>query len=607
MATKIPEEVIDQIRSSFNIVDFIGQYVHLRKSGRSYMGLCPFHSEKSPSFSVLEDKQIFHCFGCGEGGNLISFVMKIEGLTFPEAMQFLAEKSGIILPNQEEAHPSTIEESSEKQTIFKAYSLAVKLFQHILFQTDYGVPAMEYMKRRGISLETAEVFELGFAPESWDFVTQFYEKRGFSLALVHKAGILAQRDFDRKYFDLFRNRLIFPIADSQGRTVAFGGRILNDTQPKYLNSPEHPFFNKSRILFNLHRAKSDIRRKRQVVLFEGYMDVIAAWEAGVRNGVASLGTSFTEEQAKIIKRNADQVVICYDSDAPGIEAAMKAAHILETAECQVRIVRLEDGLDPDEYIKKYGKEKFTAALNQSLTITAFKMEYLRRRHDVSDEQQRLVFIHEMLKQISSLRSAVERDHYLRLLAEEFHYSLEALKEELRKLFYQQKKAEKGDKLPRKWNNSIDNGRHVPHKTLLPAHYNAEKKLIVLMMHNADWAEEIKDKIGGNFNVDEFAALAAYLYHYYAIGNVADPSKFISELDDEKLIQKASELAMEEVPDDLTSRALADYIQQVLNYPILVEIEKLKSEQKKLEKQGDSLEAAKIGIEILQLRKLMKKS
>lgn len=602
--TKFPEEFVDQLRDSMNIVDFIGQYVQLRKSGRSFMGLCPFHSEKTPSFSVLEEKQIFHCFGCGEGGNLFSFVMKVEGLSFPEAVYFLADRAGLIIPQENMEVDAETEQQKTKRTMYEAYELLTKLYHHLLFQTDYGEKAREYLKERGINQEVAEQFQVGYAPDSWDFVTQFLYKRKYDLTIMQRAGILGKREYDQKPFDLFRDRLIFPITDTQGKPIAFGGRIIGEGQPKYLNSSEHPLFNKSNTLFNFHRARKEIRKKRQAILFEGYMDVISAWQAGIHNGVASLGTSFTETQATILKRNTDQVLICYDSDRAGIEAAMKAAEILVEANCQVKIVSLGEGLDPDDFIRRYGSASFQHKLDDALSITSFKMDYLRKHFDISDENQRMKFIHSILEQISLLSNAVERDHYLRVLAEEFNYSLDALKQEQRKIYFQQKKADNRDKVARKWNNSINNGTHMPVKSLLPAHYNAEKKLIILMLHNENWAEEILHKVGGNFNVDEFAALAAHLYSFYAVGNVSNPSKFISGLEDKKLIQLASQLALEE-SDEITSKEMSDYIHQVLTYPIWLQIEELKDEQKRLEKLGDSLKAAQIGIQILQLRKSLK--
>jgi DNA primase len=606
MATRIPEELIDQVRNSFNIVDVIGQYVHLKKSGRSYMGLCPFHSEKTPSFSVLEDKQIFHCFGCGAGGNLVSFVMRVEALDFLESIRLLADRAGILLPDQQEEERGPDQKvRSEKQIILQAYELVAKLYTHMLFHQEFGREAMEYVAKRQIQKEAMETFQLGFAPDDWRFITHFLEKRGFDLSLMNKAGLLAKRESNHNFFDLFRNRLIFPIADTQGRIVAFGGRILGEGHPKYLNSPEHPLFNKSKVLFNLYQARTEIRQKQVAVLFEGYMDVLSAWQAGVKNGVASLGTSLTEHQAKIIRRYAEEVIVCYDSDRAGIEAAMKASQLLGDAGCRVRIADLGEGLDPDEFIKKYGSQLFNLKLEEAISITSFKMAAFRKRFDLSNEHERMEYITKILRQISTLESAVEREHYLRTLAEEFNYSLDSLKQEQRRIYYQQKKEEKRDKLPNKWNNNINNARNVVVKTLLPAHYNAEKRLITIMLHCKDYVVEIMEKIGGNFNIDEFAALAAHLYHYYTLGNEADPSKFIAGLTDEKLVEKATELAMEEISEVPSSRELSDYIQQVLNFPIQQEIENLKHEQKRLEKEGEVVEAARIGNKILQLRKTIK--
>jgi DNA primase len=606
MVTMIPEEIIDQVRNSLQIVDVIGQYVQLRKSGRSFMGLCPFHSEKTPSFSVVEEKQIFHCFGCGAGGNVIGFTMRIEGLSFPEAVQYLADKAGIEMPHSQSQDPEKQQEANQpRQTMYQAYDLVAKLYHHVLHETNYGLEPREYITSREIQQVTAQEFQLGFAPDSWDFITAFLQKRGFDTELMQQSGILAKREYDSKPYDLFRNRLMIPISDAQGRVVAFGGRLLGEGQPKYLNSPESPLFNKSNILYNLHRARQEMRKKKQAVLFEGYMDVITAWQAGVTNGIASLGTSLTENQAKIIRRNTESVLICYDSDRAGIEAAMKASGVLISAGCNVRIAHLEDGLDPDDFIKKYGAEQFQDKLEQSLSITSFKMEYLKRQYDVTDENQRMQFISRILEQIASLPNAVERDHYLRVLAEDYNYSLEALKQEQRKALYRQKKANGRDKLSRKWNNSIDNSRYMPVKSLMPAHHNAERKLIALMLLDRKWADEIASKVGGNFNVDEYAALAAHLYNYYAMGNQADPGKFISGIDDEKLIEKATELAVEEMNVDITSRELSDYINQIVNYPIWKEIEALKEQQKQMEKQGKVIEAAQLGVQMLRLRKSLK--
>ncbi|GAB7386334.1 DNA primase [Bacillaceae bacterium] len=612
MARPIPEELIDQVRNHFDILDVVAEYVQLKKSGRYYFGLCPFHSEKTPSFSVSPDKQIFHCFGCGAGGDVISFIRKIEGLEFLEAVKFLADKAGIPWPLDEEKSAGSAE-AEEKNLMLRAHELVAKLYQHILWKTEYGRIGLEYYQKRGFSPATIKEFSLGYAPDAWDLAANFLRRRRFPPELMVKAGLLVHKETgdgkEDRFFDRFRGRAIFPIWDSQGRVVAFGGRVLGDGQPKYLNSPETPLFNKSFHLYNLHRARPEIRKKQQAVLMEGYVDVITAWQAGIRNAVATLGTALTERQARILRRNAEQVVICYDSDAAGQEAAVKAGDLLAAAGCSVKVALMPKGLDPDEYIRRYGGEHFAKnILLQAVTLTAFKLQHLRISYELQDEADRMRYIQAALTVISRLRNAVERDHYLRRLAEEFHLSLDALKEEQRHIFRKLKKKEaKRDNLENKWNNSINNGKRLVANPVHPAYYNAERYLVALMMRNREIAEQIREKIGGAFNVDEFAALSAYLYAYYAEGNAPDPGKFMQRLRDDRLIETASELAVAEINENVTEKEIADYIKKVLNYPKWLEIERLKEEMKRQERIENHMEAARLGMEIFRLQKELKEA
>lgn len=268
---KIPEEVIDKVRSHFDIVDVVGRYVHLKKSGRNHTGLCPFHSEKTPSFSVNQDKQMFYCFGCGTGGNAITFIMQIENVSFVEAVKKLAEEAHIMLPMT--SSTDTPQNHTEKEQMIRAHDLAAKWFHHVLLQTSHGAKALAYLKQRGFSDESIQTFQIGYAPSTWDGLTQFLQKRGFSLPLMEQAGLLSQRSDGKSFLDRFRDRVMFPIFDSQGRVIAFGGRVIDpQSQPKYLNSPETLLFNKSRNLYNLHLARGSIKKKQQVILFEGYVD-----------------------------------------------------------------------------------------------------------------------------------------------------------------------------------------------------------------------------------------------------------------------------------------------------------------------------------------------
>ncbi|WP_047154959.1 DNA primase [Aneurinibacillus tyrosinisolvens] len=606
MAGRIPEEVIERVRTHNDIVDVIGQYVHLKKTGRNYFGLCPFHSEKSPSFAVHPDKQLFRCYGCGESGNVLSFVMKVEGLEFPEAVRSLAEKAGIEMP-QEEITPENQQALKKKESMLAAHEFVARLYHHVLLNTDQGTEARNYLLNREMQLATIEEFDLGFSLDSWDFVVQFLEKRGFALPLMEEAGLLSRKDRNSRPFDRFRGRVMFPIHDAQGRVVAFGARVLGDGQPKYMNSPETPLFNKSNLLFNLHRARSHIRKLQEAVLFEGYVDVISAWQAGVYNGIASLGTSLTEQQARIIRRNAETVILCYDSDNAGIEAAFKGAELLVAAGCLVKVAQMPQGMDPDDYIRQYGADRFKQdiLLNAS-SLTAYRLHVICSRYNMQDETQRMKYINEALGEISRLVSAIERDHYLRQLAEEFHLSLDALKQEQYKVFKKQKKAENRDNLTERWNNSIDNSRYVASRPLLPAYLNAEKYLLALMMQSAEITEQVRERVGADFVVEDHVAIAAHLYRYYAEGYQADIARFVSFLQDKRLIEKASDLAMIDIDAQSASkRQLEDYVRQVLTYPKRLQIEELKQEKNKQEKAGNALEAARIGMEIVRLQTSLK--
>ncbi|WP_139490488.1 DNA primase [Brevibacillus dissolubilis] len=615
MASPTSTEVVNQVRAAVDIVDIVGEYVQLRKSGRALVGLCPFHSEKTPSFNVNADRQFFHCFGCGAGGDVFSFVMQIEQLTFPETLTKLADRAGIALPSFSRDEEDTPERRGKK-LMYEGHNFVAKLYHHVLTNTPYGAQAMQYLEKRGITRQSIDEFQIGFAPDSWDFTKSFLEKRGYPLQLMVEAGILAQSENGRIY-DRFRGRVIFPIHDSQGDVIGFGGRSLDGSNPKYLNSPESPLFNKSRTIFNLHRARQVIRKRNQAILFEGYADVIAAWQAGFHQGIATLGTAFTEMHAQIIRRNAEQVVLCYDGDFAGQEATAKAIEILQKAGCTVRIAPLPQGIDPDDYIRQHGAEKFSQqVLLQAMPITAFRLQHLRGKIAIRDEQDTARYVDEALKVISTLPNAIERDMYLRELADEFDLSLDALKIEQRKVYKQQKSQEQRDKVTPVRNNSINNGMFAGTKQLAPAHLNAERMLLYYMMRSRDVAERVQIGCNASFIVDDHEVLAAHLYAYYAEGNPEDAGTFIHYLEDEKCKQLASGLAMMEYKEDVSDKEIEDYIRQVNNYPTRMELERLREDQRNLNLQAQHTDdesermqlliaAAQVGMKIHELENALK--
>lgn len=605
MGNRIPEETIEEIRNKVDIVDVISEYIQLKKQGRNYFGLCPFHGEKSPSFSVSADKQIYHCFGCGAGGNVFSFLMNIENYSFMEAAATLAEKVHINLPVQNEVSPFS-EKSPDYAEMFRAHDLLQKLYHHFLVNTKEGTVATEYLQQRGFTEEVINRFKIGYAPNNWDAASRFLEKRGFNLHEMAKAGLIVRKDSDGTYFDRFRDRIMFPIWDNQGRTIAFGGRILYEGEPKYLNSPETKIFNKSKTLYGLHLARPEIRKKQQVILFEGYIDVIAAHRAGVENGVASLGTSLTDEQANIIRRNAENVTICYDSDNAGINAAYRATSILTNAGCTVRVAKMPEGYDPDDYIRTYGYESFqNNVIGTSLTLMAFKLEFLRRGKNLQDEGELVAYIEEVLKEISLLPKAVERDRYLRTLSEEFSISLDALKSEQSQIYRRLRKNKDISSFNRNNNNNYSKPI-VTKKKLLPAYYNAERMLLAHMLRSEEITIKVKEQIGCSFNIDVHNAIALFVYGYFEEGNTApDVGAILQRIKDEQLRRIVSELAMLNININISDEELTDYIKQVLNYPKWLKIKDIETEKLEALKQQDIITAAQLAKKIIEMKKNLK--
>ncbi len=602
MQVRIPEEKINEIRQAVDIVDLISDYVQLKKQGRNYMGLCPFHGENTPSFSVSPDKQIYHCFGCGAGGNVFSFIMELDSLSFPEAAIKLAEKANVeldISPTQATSTETSF--SKELKQMIEAHELIRKFYHHLLVNTKDGQHALEYLLNRGFTKESIEKFQIGYSLNSWEFVYKFLTKRNFEPAILEKSGLIIKRENDGTYFDRFRDRIMFPIFDQKGNTIAFSGRSLGSDEPKYLNSPETAIFNKSKILYNFHLARPTIRKLQQVILFEGFADCIAADRAGVENGVATMGTSLTNDHVALIRRNSESVTICYDSDKAGIGAAYRAANMLVEAGSQVRVAMMPDGLDPDDYIKKYGEAKFNKEIiGSSMTFMSFKLLYFRRGKDLQNEGDRLQYIEEVLREISQLDKAVERDHYLRQISNEFSLSLDALKEQQKQLYFNNKRNNQGQSFSEQKQIFIPNRQIEP---LKPAFHNAERRLIYHMMRDPNIAYKVQDKLlGHSFNIDEHQAIITYLYGYYEKGMEPNPSQFMNYLTDDKLRRTIAHIEMMSVNEELSEQELNDYINQVLKHQKMLKIKEKEKERQQLETESDFSGAARIAMEIIQLRK-----
>lgn len=598
---RIEDEKINQIREAVDIVDLIGEYVQLKKQGRNYFGLCPFHGENSPSFSVSTEKQIFHCFGCGAGGNIFTFLMDIEGYSFVESAKVLAEKGNVPLDVEINKDSKRSNMPAGSQQMVEAHDLLRKFYHHLLVNTKEGQDALEYLLKRGFTEKTIEKFQIGYSLDSWDFVSKFLLKRGFPAEYMEQAGLIIYREKDESYFDRFRNRVMFPIMDHQGNTIAFSGRAMGDDEPKYLNSPETPIFNKSKTLYNFHHARPHIRKKEQAVIFEGFADCISAVGAGVENAVATMGTALTDQHIQLLKRNTDQILICYDSDSAGLNAANRAVNMLQDHEFSVKVALMPDNLDPDDYIKEFGEKSFVSeVIGASLTYMAFKMHYLRRGKNVNNEGDRIQYIEEVLKEISRLPNAVERDHYLRQLSSEFSLSLDALEQQQRQVFFTERK--KGT-LPQPAAQK-KMALQYEHK-LKPAHHNAETKLIAHMLKSREMTFKIQQLLGQTvFHVDEHQAIITYLYAFYEDGHEPDTSFFLTYLPDPNLRRIVSEIEMMSVNEEVTDKELTDCINQVLKYEKLLKIKEKQVEEKDAVRRSDYVTAAQIAMEIIKLRKML---
>ena len=604
---RIPESVIAAVLRSHDIVETVGKYVHLTKHGKYMKGLCPFHSEKTPSFTVTPEKQIFHCYGCGKGGDVIRFVAEIEGYSFPEAVKTMAEQAGIPVSwSAPSAGPSPVDSARDK--LREAHELAAKFYHYLLLNTAQGREAMAYLRSRGIGEKLIDRFVIGYAPKGWDTLAKFLESRKFDLGLMEKGGLLAAKQDGSGFVDRFRGRIMFPIWSRDGKVIAFGGRILGDGQPKYLNSPETPLFAKSRLLYNFHQARPAIRKSGTVVLFEGYMDVIKAWSAGVANGVATMGTALTPEHAAALRPHADEAIICYDGDAAGQNAVLKTVPLLERAGLRVSVAMLPGGLDPDEFIDKYGPEAFVReTLEHPVSVTKFKLIYLRKNHILLEEEGRKNYVLEAVRTVAELDSMTEREVYLKELSREFDISLDALKQDCNRFRMQlQKKRPAGDNPDNSWNNGRnDRTRPAAAPTLMPAYHQAERRLLYVMMHDASVAQTVHDRVGDGFIAEEHAALAAYIYAYYAQDNEPDVSRFIATLQDDRLQRAASSILMMDGDFPFDEQLLEDYVKEILKVPKLREIERKKEEMVRAERAGDVMLAAQIASEIIALERQLK--
>lgn len=418
------DDIIEEVINSNDIVDVISQYVTLKRSGRNFLGLCPFHKEKTPSFSVSPDKQIFHCFGCGVGGNALHFISKIENINFRESLEVLADKAGINLPTIDTGEDSKRQEL--KQKIYQINELVAELYHKTLYQP-IAKPAQEYVKKRKLDNKTLINFKIGYAP-SQNILYKFLREKGFNEEEILASTLV--KKYNNTFIDSFRNRLMFPISDVRNRVIAFGGRVLDSSLPKYINSPDTIVYNKGRNLYGLNVAKNS--RTDKIIIVEGYMDAVSLHQRGIQNVVASLGTALTENQGRLLRKYSEKVIISYDSDGAGQAATMRGLEILKNIGCDVRILQMEGAKDPDEYVIKYGNGRFNLLVENAISLVEFKVKVLKNGLNLENVNDKIKFLKETARILQKIDSKIEQEIYIDKISREYSISKEAIYAEINK-------------------------------------------------------------------------------------------------------------------------------------------------------------------------------
>jgi len=490
-----PEDVVEEVRMKNDIVDVISGYVKLTKKGSNYFGLCPFHNEKSPSFSVAPAKQMYYCFGCGAGGNVITFVMEYENYSFSEALQMLADRAGVTLPKEEYSKEAKAQ-ADMRATLLEINKLAANYFYYQLGQPQ-GKIGYDYLRRRELSDETIRRFGLGFANKTSDDLYQYLKKKGYNDAILKETGLVTIEE--RGTHDKFWNRVMFPIMDINNRVIGFGGRVMGDGTPKYLNSPETKLFDKSRNLYGLNYARTS--REKYILICEGYMDVIAMHQAGFTNAVASLGTAFTTQHAALLKRYTTQVILTYDSDGAGTKAALRAIPILKEVGMSIKVLNMEPYKDPDEFMKNLGADAFRERIAQAKNSFMFEIDVIKKNYDMGDPEQKTAFYNEVAKKLLEFQDALERDNYLEAVSREHFINYQDLKQLVNRLGSRLdmtvKRPEREEAPERKKKEKDDGSRR------------SQRLLLTWLIENP----ELFDKIQGIVSADDFRE---DLYHQVAV-------------------------------------------------------------------------------------------
>lgn len=548
------DDTIEEIRLKNDIVDVISGYVKLQRKGSSYFGLCPFHNEKSPSFSVSPGKQMYYCFGCGAGGNVFTFVMEYENYSFPEAVKFLADRVGVDLPEQE-YNEEMKKQQDLKSRILDLNKMAANYFYFQLRQEN-GRLAMEYLKGRELSDETIKGFGLGYANKYSDDLYLYLKKKGISDELLSQSGLM---NVDEKHgmYDKFWNRVIFPIMDVNGRVIGFGGRVMGDGKPKYLNSPETKVFDKSRNLYGLNIARTS--RKKNLLVCEGYMDVISLHQAGFINAVASLGTALTTQHASLLKRYTEEVVLTYDSDEAGMKAALRAIPILKAAGLSAKVLDMKPYKDPDEFIKALGAEEFQDRIDHAVNSFFFEIDVLQKSYHMDDPESKTEFYNQVAKRLLEFEQELERENYIEAVAARYHVGFENLRKLVNRMAMKSISAPEVKQRPKNRSTEKEDGM-----------LKSQKLLLTWLIENPGLFAQIKPYVGpDDFTTELYHTVAAMLFEQYASGAL-NPAKIINHFTDPEQQRETAALFNTSIrveTKEEMNKALKETIARVMNNSI----------------------------------------
>ncbi|SFI15259.1 DNA primase [Tindallia magadiensis] len=499
MKGRIPEELVDDIIQHNDIVDVINEYVPLKSAGSNYRALCPFHNEKTPSFMVSREKQLYKCFGCGQGGGVVQFIMEKENLDFVEAVHHLARRVGIHIPekNITQEEKQRLEKSRKMTEINRE---AASFFYHSL--TSRANKGFEYLKSRGWKKKTIQRFGIGFAPDQWDALLKHLTSKGYEAQLAHQAGLVTKGKTKNTYYDRFRKRLMFPIFNSRGDIVGFGGRVIDAAdQPKYLNSPETSLFNKRKLLYGLNLARVHVRESGSILVTEGYTDVISLHEKGYGNAVATLGTSLTVDHVQLLSRYTKLAILCFDADTAGSSAVLRSIELFSKTDLKIKILTLPEGTDPDQYIRRKGQKAFESLISEAPTSVEYQINLIRKKHSLATVEGKIHFAREVTQILSKLKSAVEREAYAARLAEEMGISKTALLSEIKSPTFRSGKQKRVDK----WNQkdsqikSINSMQPIKDES---SYLHAERQLLKWMISNIEALDSIENQIDETYFFDE---------------------------------------------------------------------------------------------------------